>query len=47
MVEINKYYYKYYVPNNMAIIMSGDFDPAKVIVDIEKIFFGTFQSQTR
>lgn len=38
MVEINKYYNKYYVPNNMAIIMSGDFDPDKVIVDIEKTF---------
>lgn len=38
MTEINKYYKKYYVPNNMAIIMSGDFDPAKVIVEIEKHF---------
>lgn len=38
MVEINKYYNKYYVPNNMAIIMSGDFDPDKVIADIEKHF---------
>lgn len=40
MVEINKYYKKNYVPNNMAIIMSGDFDPAKVIVEIEKTFGG-------
>jgi predicted Zn-dependent peptidase len=40
MVEISKYYNKYYVPNNMAIIMSGDFDPDKVIVDIEKRFGG-------
>lgn len=38
MTEINKYYKKYYVPNNMAIVMSGDFDPAKVIVEIEKNF---------
>ena len=38
MVKINEYYNKYYVPNNMAIIMSGDFDPDKVIVDIEKHF---------
>lgn len=44
MVEINKFYNKYYVPNNMAIIMSGDFDPDKVIVDIEK-HFGTFASK--
>ncbi|MGZ3920340.1 MAG: M16 family metallopeptidase, partial [Bacteroidia bacterium] len=40
MVEINNFYDKYYVPNNMAIIMSGDFDPDKVIVDIEKKFGG-------
>lgn len=41
MVEINKYYNKYYVPNNMAIIMSGDFDPEKVMPVIEK-HFGSF-----
>lgn len=40
MVEIRKYYEKYYVPNNMAIIMSGDFDPDQVIKSIEK-HFGT------
>lgn len=44
MKEINKYYNKYYVPNNMAIIMSGDFDPDKVIVDIEKNF-GSFKAK--
>ena len=38
MLEINKYYNRYYVPNNMAIIMSGDFDPDKVIVEIERNF---------
>jgi predicted Zn-dependent peptidase len=38
MVEINKYYQNYYVPNNMAIIMSGDFDPDKVLIEIEKNF---------
>ncbi len=38
MKEINKFYQKWYVPNNMAIIMSGDFDPDKVIVQIEKQF---------
>ncbi len=42
MVEINKYYQRYYVPNNMAIIMSGDFDPDKVVAEIEK-HFGNFQ----
>lgn len=44
MVEINKYYKRYYVPNNMAIIMSGDFDPDKVIIEIDKNF-GNFQSK--
>jgi predicted Zn-dependent peptidase len=40
MVEINKFFDKYYVPNNMAIVMSGDFDPDKMIVTIEKYFGG-------
>ncbi len=44
MKKINEYYNKYYVPNNMAIIMSGDFDPDKVIIDIEKNF-GGFKSK--
>lgn len=38
MKEIMKYYNKNYVPNNMAIIMSGDFDPDKTILEIEKTF---------
>lgn len=38
MKEIMKFYEKNYVPNNMAIIMSGDFDPDKTIVEIEKKF---------
>ncbi|MCW3078391.1 MAG: peptidase domain protein [Bacteroidetes bacterium] len=44
MVEINNFYDKYYVPNNMAIVMSGDFDPDKVITDIEKKF-GSFKAK--
>lgn len=44
LVEINKYYNKYYVPNNMAIIMSGDFNPDEVIADIQKNF-GSFQAK--
>lgn len=44
MLEINKYYQKYYVPNNMAIIMSGDFNPDEVIGDIEKRF-GSFPTK--
>lgn len=42
--EINNFYNKWYVPNNMAIIMSGDFDPDKVITQIEKQF-NTFASK--
>jgi predicted Zn-dependent peptidase len=38
MKEIMKYYNKNYVPNNMAIIMSGDLDPDKTIIEIEKTF---------
>lgn len=45
MVEINKYYKNYYVPNNMAIIMSGDFDPEQVIKSIEKYFGGFMPHQ--
>ncbi len=38
MTEINKYFYKNYVPNNMAICMSGDFDPDQTIKIIEEKF---------
>ncbi len=31
LVEIDKYYKNFYVPNNMAIILAGDFDPEKAI----------------
>lgn len=44
MVEINNFFDKYYVPNNMAIIMSGDFDPDKMIIDIEKKF-GSYKAK--
>ncbi len=39
--EIMNYYNKNYVPNNMAIVMSGDFDPDKTILEIEKHFAKT------
>jgi len=35
---IRDYYHKYYVPNNMAIIMAGDIDPDKLIAKIDKDF---------
>ncbi len=36
--EINKYYNTYYVPNNMAICISGDFNPDEAIKTIEAKF---------
>ncbi|RYZ29998.1 MAG: insulinase family protein, partial [Chitinophagaceae bacterium] len=35
---IREYYYKYYVPNNMAIVMAGDFKPDEVIKKIDAAF---------
>jgi predicted Zn-dependent peptidase len=40
--EIRKYFNKNYVPNNMAICLSGDFDPDQVIVWINEKF-GSFE----
>jgi predicted Zn-dependent peptidase len=38
LVEIRKYFKTYYVPNNMGIIMSGDFNPDQVIAKIDQDF---------
>ena len=38
LVEIRKYFNNYYVPNNMGIILSGDFNPDEVIAKIDKDF---------
>ncbi|KQN38428.1 peptidase M16 [Pedobacter sp. Leaf41] len=38
LVEIRKYYNKYYVPNNMALIMSGDINYDDLIKKIDKNF---------
>ncbi len=38
LVEIRRYFNIYYVPNNMGIIVSGDFDPDKVIKLIDSNF---------
>ncbi|MGY3055404.1 putative Zn-dependent peptidase [Pedobacter sp. UYEF25] len=38
LVEIRKYYNKYYVPNNMALIMSGDINYDDLIKKIGKDF---------
>ncbi len=39
-VNIQWYFSTYYVPNNMAIILSGDFDPDEVVALAEKYFGG-------
>ncbi|MEO7446486.1 MAG: insulinase family protein [Ferruginibacter sp.] len=38
LTEIAKYYKTYYVPNNMAVILSGDFNPDQVIAKVDKAF---------
>lgn len=38
LVEIRKYFNTYYVPNNMGVIMSGDFNPDDAIAKIDKAF---------
>ena len=38
LVKIRNYYNTYYVPNNMAIILSGDIDPDKLIRVIDEKF---------
>jgi predicted Zn-dependent peptidase len=38
LTAIRDYYHKYYVPNNMAIVMSGDFDYDQMIKKIDTQF---------
>lgn len=38
LVEIKKYYNQFYVPNNMALILTGDFNPDQVIAKVAKAF---------
>ena len=42
ITNIKNYFKKWYVPNNVAICMSGDFDPDEVVATIEK-YFGEWQ----
>lgn len=44
LTEIKKYFNTYYVPNNMAICLAGDFDPDQVIEMIKKSF-GSFEKK--
>ena len=40
ITNIKNYYKTYYVPNNIAICLSGDFDPDQMVKIIEKYFGG-------
>lgn len=44
MYNIHDYFNKYYVPNNIAIILSGDIDPDATIDMIEK-YFGNWENK--
>lgn len=43
-VKIQEYFNKYYVPNNMAVVISGDFDPDDAIAKVEK-YFGSYEKK--
>ena len=38
LLEIRKYFNTYYVPNNMGIIIAGDFEPDELIRNVDKYF---------
>ena len=40
IVNIQNYFHQYYVPNNVAIVLAGDFDPDQTIGIIDKYFGG-------
>ena len=42
ITNIKNYFHKYYVPDNVAICMAGDFDPDKVIATIDR-YFGSWK----
>ena len=42
ITNIKNYFRKWYVPNNVAICMAGDFDPDAVIATIDR-YFGSWQ----
>ncbi len=43
ITNVKNYHKNYYVPNNMAICLSGDFDPKEMIAVIDK-YFGQMES---
>lgn len=45
MEKIHEYFNTYYVPNNMAIVLSGDLDP-DATVDLIKEYWGDFEQKS-
>jgi len=43
-VNIQRYFQTYYVPNNMGIMLAGDFDPEEVVALAEQ-YFGTYEAK--
>ncbi len=41
-VNIQRYFHTYYVPNNMAMLLAGDFDPGEA-VELAERFFGSYE----
>lgn len=46
IMNIMNYYHRYYVPNNIAICMSGDLNPEQTVAIIEKYFGNWKKSET-
>lgn len=46
ITNIKNYFRRYYVPNNVAICLAGDFDPDQVIAIIDKYFGSWKKSET-
>ena len=44
LIKLQEYFSTYYVPNNMAIVLAGDFDPENVVALAEK-YFGDYPSK--
>ncbi|SRR5574344_236926 len=42
ITNIKNYFHRYYVPNNIAICMAGDFNPDEVIATLDK-YFGSWK----
>jgi len=40
LLEIRKYFNTYYVPNNMGVIIAGDFNPDEMIKKVDRYFSG-------